>query len=51
MDGTLLRIGVATFAIPGYAAHRDGVCRRGVPCNSKILKHKLAPAEVTVQCR
>lgn len=35
MEGTLLRIGVATFAIPGYATHRDGVYRRGVTCDSR----------------
>jgi len=44
MKGILLRIGVATFAIPGYATDRDGVCRRNVPCNGKSLRHKLAPA-------
>ena len=41
-EGTLLRTGVATFVIPGYATHGDGVCRRGVPCNGKSLLRKLA---------
>ena len=34
-EGDLLRTGVATFTIPGYAAHQDGVCRRGVICYNK----------------